>query len=76
MIDLPSIRRATGLTQVELAANLDVGQAQVSKVERQGDMLVSTLAAYLAALGATAEIVVSVGEQTMSFDLTAGRRRR
>jgi transcriptional regulator with XRE-family HTH domain len=76
MIDLPSVRRAAGLTQVELAANLDVGQAQISKVERQGDMLISTLASYLAALGAEAEIVVSVGEQKMRFDLTAGRRRR
>jgi transcriptional regulator with XRE-family HTH domain len=76
MIDLTLVRRTAGLTQVELAAKLDVGQAQVSKVERQGDMLISTLASYLAALGATAEIVVSVGEETMSFDLTAGRRRR
>ena len=56
-----SIRRATGLTQVELAANLGVGQAQVSKLERQDDMLISTLASYLAALGASAEIVVLVG---------------
>jgi transcriptional regulator with XRE-family HTH domain len=75
MIDLPTVRRVAGLTQVELAANLGVGQAQVSKVERRGDMLISTLASYLAALGATAEIVVMVGEQTMTFDLTAGRRR-
>jgi transcriptional regulator with XRE-family HTH domain len=76
VIDLAAIRRATGLTQTELAANLDVGQAQISKVERQGDMLISTLASYLAALGADAEIIVSVGEQTMRFDLTAGKARR
>lgn len=76
MIDLSSIRRSAGLTQVELAANLGVGQAQVSKVERQDDMLISTLASYLAGLGASAEIVVLVGGQRMTFDLTAGRGRR
>lgn len=76
MIDLPAVRRVAGLTQVELAANLGVGQAQVSKFERQGDMLISTLASYLEALGAETEIVVTVGEQTMRFDLGAGRGRQ
>ena len=63
MIDLAAIRRETGLTQTELAASLGVGQAQVSKVERQGDMLISTLASYLAALGVDAKIVVRMGEE-------------
>jgi transcriptional regulator with XRE-family HTH domain len=76
VIDLAAIRRATGLTQVELAANLGVGQAQVSKIERQSDMLISTLALYLAALGADAKIVVEVGEQTVTYDLTARRGTR
>ena len=76
MIDLAAIRRKTGLTQVELAANLGVGQAQISKVERQDDMLISTLAAYLSALGADAQIVVEVAEQTITFDLTVGRMKR
>lgn len=76
MIDLAAIRRTTGLTQVELAATLGVGQAQISKVERQSDMLISTLAAYLTALGVHAQIVVEVGDQTVTYDLTAGRRKR
>jgi NAD(P)-dependent dehydrogenase (short-subunit alcohol dehydrogenase family) len=38
-IDLAAIRKATGLTQVELAAKLGVGQAAVSKIERQSEML-------------------------------------
>jgi transcriptional regulator with XRE-family HTH domain len=76
MIDLAGIRRAAGLTQIELAANLGVGQAQISKVERQADMLISTLASYLAALGAEAQIVVRVGEQTVTYNLTAGRGTR
>ena len=71
MLDLAAIRRATGLTQVELAAILGVGQAQISKIERQGDMLISTLASYLTALGVDAQIVVEVGERTVTYDLTA-----
>ncbi|MDT5366215.1 MAG: hypothetical protein QOC62_646, partial [Mycobacterium sp.] len=47
MIDLAAMRRATGLTQTELAANLGVGQAAVSKIERQSEWLLSTLSAYL-----------------------------
>ena len=58
MIALAAIRRATGLTQTELAHSLGVGQAHISKVERQDDMLISTLASYLKALGATAALVV------------------
>ena len=76
MIDLAAIRRATGLTQTELAAKLGVGQAQISKIERQGDMLISTLASYLRALGVDAKIVVKVGERTVTYDLTARRGTR
>lgn len=76
MIDLAAIRRATGLTQIELAANLGVGQAQISKIERQADMLISTLASYLTALDVTAKLVVEVGEQTVTYDLTTGSRAR
>jgi transcriptional regulator with XRE-family HTH domain len=76
VIDLAAIRRATGLTQTELAAKLGVGQAQISKIERQSDMLISTLASYLRALGVHAQIVVEVGERTVTYDLTARRGTR
>jgi transcriptional regulator with XRE-family HTH domain len=76
VIELAAIRRATGLTQTELAANLGVGQAQISKIERQADMLLSTLSAYLTALGVTAKLVVVVGKETVTYDLTAGRAAR
>jgi transcriptional regulator with XRE-family HTH domain len=76
MFDLAVIRRATGLTQTDLAVILGVGQAQVSKIERQNDMLISTLAAYLQALGVRAALVVEVGEQTETYDLTGGKEGR
>jgi transcriptional regulator with XRE-family HTH domain len=76
MIDLAAIRRAADLTQTELAADLRVGQAAVSKIERQSDMLLSTLASYLQALDVDASLVVEVGEQTLTYHLTAGTGKR
>jgi transcriptional regulator with XRE-family HTH domain len=70
MVDLAAIRRSVGLTQIELAARLGVGQAAVSKIERHSDILLSTLSSYLAALGVDANVVVDVGGETMTFDLT------
>ena len=76
MINLAALRRSAGMTQVQLAAHLGVRQAQVSKIERQADMLISTLASYMAALGVEAKIVVEIGDQTETYDLTQGREAR
>jgi transcriptional regulator with XRE-family HTH domain len=73
VIDLAGIRRAAGLTQIELAANMGVGQAHISKIERQSDMLLSTLASYLSAVGARTELVVDVGGRIQTFSLDLGR---
>ena len=48
---LAEIRRAIGLTQVELAASLDIAQGSVSKIENQADMYISTLRKFVHALG-------------------------
>jgi len=74
VIDLVEIRRAAGRTQVELAAALGTSQGQISRIERQSDMLVSTLIAYLTALGVEASLVVLVGGKTIAQELTEGRR--
>ncbi|MDT5050660.1 MAG: hypothetical protein QOG75_6579 [Mycobacterium sp.] len=76
MIDLAGLRRMAGVTQVELADALGTSQGQISRLEKQRDMLVSTLGAYLTALGVDAKVVVEVGEQTVAYDLTAGRGER
>jgi len=55
---LSDIREAVGHTQVELAAQLKLGQASVSKIESAADMYLSTLRRYIEALGG--ELVVSV----------------
>jgi len=53
---LSDIREAVGRTQVELAAQLKLGQASVSKIEGAADMYLSTLRRYIEALGG--ELVV------------------
>jgi len=53
---LHELRRARELTQTKLADALQIGQGDVSKLERRTDMYVSTLASYLEAVGAHLEI--------------------
>jgi transcriptional regulator with XRE-family HTH domain len=73
MIDLASLRRRVGFTQVQLAEALGTSQGQISRMERQQDMRVSTLAAYLQALGVCASLVVEAGEQTVTYNLAVGK---
>jgi len=62
--------------ELQLAAAMNTSQGQISRIERLSDMLLSTLAAYLTALGVEAQIVVEVGGQAMTYDLTPGRKTR
>ena len=71
VIDLPAIRRAAGVTQVELAERLGVGQGQVSRTEHQTDLLLSSLTAYLRALGVNAELRIQVKDTTITYMLTS-----
>jgi DNA-binding transcriptional regulator YiaG len=56
---LAAIRRAADLTQTELARHLGVSQAAVAKTEQRHDLLLSTLRAYLEAIGGQVRIVVT-----------------
>ncbi len=53
---LQSLRCNEGLTQTDLANRLGVGQAALSRAERRGDLLVSTLRAYVEALGGRLDV--------------------
>ena len=59
-------RMADALTQVALARRMGVTQAAISRIEQPHDLLLSTLNAYLAAIGGTAHMIVSfaVGHET------------
>ena len=70
-IALSELRRGLGVTQDQLAKSLDVRQAAVSKLEGREDVLLSTLFAYVAALGGTLEIVARFGDQAIRLDPNA-----
>ncbi len=50
-LPLAEIRKAIGMTQVELAGHLDAPQGSVSKIEHAADMYLTTLRKYVEALG-------------------------
>ena len=61
---LGDIREAVGKTQVELAAELGLGQGSVSKIESAADMYLSTLRRYIEALGGELEVLARFPEGT------------
>ncbi|HTN59960.1 MAG TPA: helix-turn-helix domain-containing protein [Devosia sp.] len=59
---LRHIRKLAGITQVELAVRLKIGQTALSRLEQRPDMLVSTMRGYLEAVGADVRIDAILGE--------------
>jgi transcriptional regulator with XRE-family HTH domain len=55
-MSLHQLRKAREMTQVKIAEELQIGQGDVSRLERRADMYVSTLAGFLHAVGADLEI--------------------
>lgn len=53
---LAQLRQARRLTQTQLAGALGVSQAQVSRVENQADLYLSTLRSYVQAMGGELEL--------------------
>lgn len=73
-VNLASIRSAANLTQAELADRMGLKQAAVSAVEHRDDLLLSTLANYLRATGATdPRIVVTAGGHDVEYPLPMRR---
>ncbi len=54
---LRDIRKALHRSQAKVAKKLHINQAAVSKIERRTDMYVSTLRAYIEAMGGSLDIV-------------------
>lgn len=58
-LTLRDLRKALDLTQTQLSATLGVQQAHVSRIEQRSDMLLSTLASYVRAMGGSLRFVVT-----------------
>ena len=48
---LAAIRKARGLTQQQISAQLEISQAEVSRMERRGNLHLDTLARFIEATG-------------------------
>lgn len=62
------IRELCGLTQVELARRLNSNHSQVSKLESDQDICLSTLSRYVACAGGKLRIQVEVADQVLTLE--------
>lgn len=58
--NLRELRLIAGKTQADVATALQIKQPSISKIEKQGDMYLSTLRAYVQAVGGELELVVKL----------------
>ena len=65
--DLASMRKMVGKTQVEVSRDAAIAQGELSKIERRGDHLVSTLRKYVTALGGELDVVARFGDKTVKL---------
>jgi len=56
VMKLTDLRLQRGMTQAQLAELLDVSQANISRVEHEDDLYLSTLRGYVEALGGELEV--------------------
>lgn len=57
---LQALRKAAGLTQAKVSQELNMPQSNVSRLEKNSDMLLSTLQGYIAALGGKLSLTVEL----------------
>ncbi len=65
---LYELRQTRQLSQVQLARELHVGQANVSKIERRADIYISTLRSYVEAMGGELEITARFPQGTVKIN--------
>lgn len=64
---LAEVRRRRGVSQATIAEALEVSQPNVSRIEQQDDVYLSTLARYVAALGGHLEVQAVFPEETITL---------
>jgi len=76
---LAELRKARHLTQVQLAKALGISQGEVSRIEHQADLFVSTLRSYVEAAGGDLVLVArfpDTGEVEVETEVVLGEATR
>jgi predicted transcriptional regulator len=68
---LTELRENRGVTQQRLANEMHVTQANISRVEHQDDLYLSTLRGYVEALGGRLELRAVFADQEVDLDVRA-----
>jgi hypothetical protein len=66
-MNLAEMRKLVGKTQAEVGAALEKAQGEVSKIEGRKDLLLSTLRAYVEALGGHIEVRAVFDDKTVQL---------
>ena len=66
-VRLDHLRRRRGVSQTDLAKALEVSQPNVSRIEQEEDLYLSTLTRYVAALGGQLELRAVFPEETVTL---------
>ena len=72
-LGLYELRRSQDLSQVDLAARLEITQSAVSKLENADDVRLSTLKDYVEALGGHLELRVRFADRVVPLDINKRR---
>ncbi len=64
-MDLKALREFAGKTQAELAKEVKISQAELSRAEAREDHRLSTLARFVKALGGELEVVAHIGDTSI-----------
>jgi DNA-binding XRE family transcriptional regulator len=73
---LAEVRATRELTQTDIARVLGTSQANVSRIEHQHDLYLSTLADYISALGGTLKISAVFDDEEVEIGVGAAPTRR
>ena len=65
---LHELRQAMQMSQDQLARELRVKQANISKIERRTDMYISTLRSYIQAMGGDLEIIARFSHGSIKIE--------
>jgi len=66
-VSLRELRLLTGRTQIDVADEMGVAQGEISRLERRDDAKLSTIRAFVEALGGKLELTAKVGDRSVAL---------